>query len=362
MSETNDYEENEQTLFDTIQRIDNLIINDDIVKVSCSNYEGRVKENEEKDNNEELMNIINESSENDYKADEILSSNITGEIMEYLDNVKIDEKKVDVNNNKTTEELHKDYGFILTRHVNSEKTNKYWNQCVKLLRANYPMKRIIIIDDNSNKDYIKADFDYKNITVVESQFPKRGELLPYIYYAQYGDRWFKNAVIIHDSLFIHKRFPFEAIKLPVMPLWHAKYDKENLQNILRIANTLKNKSGLMKSILGTEINILGMNKDNMNLCFGCQSYINLNFLKKINEKYRLGNMIPAITCRTDRCSLERIMGLIFCLECPSVIKRPSLNGLIFNHYKSFNYYFEEYMNDFNNKKIVGVLVKIWTGR
>ena len=26
------------------------------------------------------------------------------------------------------------YGFIITRHVNSEKTNKYWNQTVKLIR------------------------------------------------------------------------------------------------------------------------------------------------------------------------------------------------------------------------------------
>ena len=27
------------------------------------------------------------------------------------------------------------YGFIITRHVNSDKTNKYWNQCVKLIRT-----------------------------------------------------------------------------------------------------------------------------------------------------------------------------------------------------------------------------------
>ena len=54
------------------------------------------------------------------------------------------------------------FGFIITRHVNSEQTNKYWNQNVKLLRKFYPYKKIIIIDDNSNQDFIKADFDYKN--------------------------------------------------------------------------------------------------------------------------------------------------------------------------------------------------------
>ena len=367
MSEIDNSDLNGQTLFDAVQSIDAAIMNDEIEKNVSSNYQGD-------DYNESFMDLESdgsendESNENDYKVDEILTNNDIGEIAkEEINNINndVNDSNVNegnVNDNVIKNEMHTDYGFILTRHVNSEKTNKYWNQCVKLLRVNYPMKRIIIIDDNSNKEYIKSEFDYKNVTVIESQFPKRGELLPYIYYAQYGDRWFRNAVIIHDSLFIHKRFPFEAIKFPVLPLWHAKYDKENIQNIIRIAGKLKNKGALMKAIMGTEINILGMNKDNFNLCFGCQAYINLNFLKRINEKYRLGNMIPAVTCRTDRCSLERIMGLIFCLECPLVIKKPSLNGLIYNHYKAFFYFFDEYMNDFNNKKIAGVLVKIWTGR
>ena len=37
------------------------------------------------------------------------------------------------------------YGFIIIRHVNSVKTNKYWNQSVKLIRTIYPNKKIIII-------------------------------------------------------------------------------------------------------------------------------------------------------------------------------------------------------------------------
>ena len=55
------------------------------------------------------------------------------------------------------------YGFIITRHVNSEKTNKYWNKCVRCIRAFYPLRKIIIIDDNSNQSFIKADFQYSNI-------------------------------------------------------------------------------------------------------------------------------------------------------------------------------------------------------
>ena len=38
------------------------------------------------------------------------------------------------------------FGFIITRHVNSEKTNRYWNHSVKLLRTFYPDKKIVITE------------------------------------------------------------------------------------------------------------------------------------------------------------------------------------------------------------------------
>ena len=253
------------------------------------------------------------------------------------------------------------YGFIITRHVNSEQTNKYWNQCVKLIRTHYPFKKIIIIDDNSNQTFIKADFDYKNIEILQSEYPKRGELLPYIYFLKY--KWFDNAVIIHDSVFIHKRIPFENIKSPVIPLWHYNYDKENLPNLLRICSNLKNNSYLKNKLNGPEFNILGLNKnEHFDLCFGVQSYINLNFLEMLESKYRITNLITVINSRTDRCGLERIMGLLFSQENLLLKIRGSLFGNIMNHYKAFGYNYDEYIQDFNNKKTCGSFVKVWTGR
>ena len=41
------------------------------------------------------------------------------------------------------------FGFIITRHVNSENTNRYWNHSIKLLRFFYPNKKIVIIDDGN---------------------------------------------------------------------------------------------------------------------------------------------------------------------------------------------------------------------
>ena len=103
------------------------------------------------------------------------------------------------------------YGFIITRHVNSKQTNKYWNHCVKLIRTIYPLKQIIIIDDNSNQNYVSSEHKYSNLTIIQSEYFQRGELLPYIYYLKY--KWFPNAVIIHDSLFFHLKIHFEKLSV-----------------------------------------------------------------------------------------------------------------------------------------------------
>ena len=253
------------------------------------------------------------------------------------------------------------FGFIITRHVNSESTNRYWNQCVKLIRTVYPFRKIIIIDDNSNHSFIKADFPYKNITIIQSEYPQRGELLPYIYYLKY--KWFPAAVILHDSVFIHKRIPFERFKFPVLPLWHHAYDKENLPNLLRISNSLKNSYLLSNKLVGNEMNILGLKNDaNFELCFGAQTYINLSFLELLESKYRISNLVHVIKCRTDRCGLERIIGLLFCLEFPQLLTVRSLFGEIHMHPNAFSYTFDSYMNDLKRKKVLGKFVKIWTGR
>lgn len=253
------------------------------------------------------------------------------------------------------------FGFIITRHVNSITTNKYWNQCIKLIRTHYPLKPIKIIDDNSDYSFVSSDFDYTNIEIIQSEYPKRGELLPYIYFLKY--KWFKNAVILHDSVFIHKRIPFEKFTYQVMPLWHHQYDKENLNNLIRISSNLKNNYYLKQKLQGSELNILGIQKnDKFDLCFGVQSYINLHFLEMLEKKYKITNLVNVINNRTDRCGLERIMGLLFCQEYPALNHVKSIFGHINKHHKSFNYTYDNYLQDFNNKKAREPFVKVWTGR
>jgi hypothetical protein len=252
----------------------------------------------------------------------------------------------------------KSYGFIMTRHVNSEKTNKYWNHSVKLLRTYYPYRKIVIIDDNSNQTFVKAEFDYTNIEIVQSEFPGRGEFLPYYYFIK--NNYFDNAIIIHDSVFFHKRINFDILKnVSVIPLWFFHSDKENVENTIRISNVLKNNYALVQNLKHDTLNM--MPKQNWYGCFGIQTYINRGFLLNIESKYNITNMLSQVTCRSDRCCLERIMGCIFFTENKSISEKKSLFGDIMK-YQTWGYTFDEYTENLKKGTVKRPVVKIWTGR
>lgn len=251
------------------------------------------------------------------------------------------------------------FGFIITRHVNSEKTNKYWNQSVKCLKTIYPMKKIVIIDDNSNYNFVKADFEYKNVEIIQSEFKGRGELLPYYYYLK--NKFFDNAVIIHDSVFFHKRVNFEKLLgIKVLPLWFFYPDKENVYNTLRISNTLSNSFPIQQKITLND-SLISLPHLKWYGCFGVQSFIQHDFLIYLENKYRLTNMISAVRCRDDRCSLERIFGCIFFSENKDIIGRKSVFGDIMK-YQKWGYSYEQYERDFKNRRLSKAIVKVWTGR
>ena len=253
------------------------------------------------------------------------------------------------------------YGFIITRHVNSEKTNNYWNRSVKLIRSFYPHRKIVIIDDNSDQQFVKAEFEYKNVIYEQSEYPGRGELLPYTYFLK--NHYFDNAIIIHDSVFFHKRVNFEKlIGLDIIPFWHFNADKENYLNTQKISRVLKNNYEIQNQINLGEINILGLNKSGEWIGnFGVQGFINYNFLNYINNKYNITNLLNVVKNKSDRCSLERLFGIIFSSNSKKKFKNKSLFGNI-HSYQHFGYSYDEYINDINNNKIPQYIVKVWSGR
>ena len=261
------------------------------------------------------------------------------------------------------------FGFIITRHVNSETTNCYWNECIKCIRRNYPRKKIVVIDDNSKKEFIVAFHDYQNVEYVQSEFPQRGELLPYYYF--FKNHYFDNAIILHDSTFIKKRVnieKFETIGLKVLPIWHfTDVDiPENITNSLRLVSQLKNNSVIFQMFQNVmnkaETMGLNVNKKTWFGCFGVQSFINHGFLSHLQQNYGLFNLLNHIHNRADRCCLERVMGALFYLEYPNIKKMPSLLGYI-KTYMKYGYSYQEYLQDMNkvNKSPIPI-IKVWTGR
>lgn len=255
------------------------------------------------------------------------------------------------------------FGFIITRHVNSERTNKYWNHSVKLIRTLYPRAKIVIIDDNSNQQFVKADFNYKNIEIVQSEFPGRGELLPYYYYIR--NKYFENAIILHDSVFIHKRINFEVLRgEKVMPLWVFEQDAENLEKTLSIAQNLNYSYDISRALCIKDMKtlVLELPRAKWYGCFGCQAYINHGFLVSLEKKYRISSLVDAVKTRPDRCCLERILGCIFSRENPRVGINQGLFGSIFKHYRGFEYTFDDYIDDLQRGRLPARTVKVWTGR
>jgi hypothetical protein len=267
--------------------------------------------------------------------------------------------------NTVIEKINQLYGFIITRHVRDDKTNCYWNICVQRLRLYYPNTRIVIIDDNSQEQYLKSYMEYKNIEVIKSEFIGRGELLPYYYFHKH--KWFPYAVIIHDSVFFHKRVNFEKLLFhPVLPLWHFKPDKENIMNAIRIASTLtKNQKVIEKLNYGEDFvqlfDFKNKTAQGWDGCFGVQSFISHRFISLLQKKYNIFGMLQVVSCRADRCSLERIMSILFFEEYTSLQTIHSLFGDIFR-YQNFGYSYDNYISDLKKGVVPRYVVKVWTGR
>jgi hypothetical protein len=147
--------------------------------------------------------------------------------------------------------------------------------------------------------------------------------------------------------------------MSVLPLWFFHPDKEDVENRKRIMRHLKNYQALDSKL--SNDSVLSLPHDKWYGCFGVQSYINLDFLEKIEQKYGITQLISAIHCRTDRCCLERILGCIFFTECQNILNQKSLLGDIMK-YQTWGYSYDEYMVNLKKGTIPAPIVKVWSGR
>ena len=228
-------------------------------------------------------------------------------------------------------------GFIILRHVNCEKNNMYWKDCYKCIRKYYPENKILIIDDNSNNNLIKYEKLYKTL-IINSEYPGRGELLPYYYYLQ--NKLFKTAVILHDSVFINKYIDFTVDNYKF--LWHFGHRWDQIDDETRMINKFND----------LELMNFYKNKNLWQGCFGGMSVIKHEYLVEINNKYNISILLDCVLNRFNRMSFERVIGCL--LQKNS--KKKSFLGNIAKYCKWGIKY--ENKNKFNHLPII----KTWSGR
>ena len=228
-------------------------------------------------------------------------------------------------------------GFIILRHVNSELTNKYWINSYWCIRKFYPTNKIIILDDNSNYDFI-TNIGVSNCVVIQNEFPQRGELMPYIYYLK--NKLFETAVIIHDSVFINQYFDFEVKDYKF--LWEIGHTYDDTEDELRLIKVFDNP------------NLIAFynNKKKWKGCFGAMTIIKYKFLSEVNKKYNFEKLLNYVLTRKNRSSFERVLACLLQIESP----KETLLGNI----KSYVKWGVKYHEKDNFHKLP--IIKVWTGR
>jgi hypothetical protein len=187
-------------------------------------------------------------------------------------------------------------GFIILRHVNNEITNQYWIHCYICIRQHYPENNILIIDDNSNYDYVTTENLYKT-DIINSEYKGRGELLTYYYYLH--NKLFDTAAIIHDSVFINHYIDMTVENYKI--IWDFRnHSYDQIEDETKMINIFNND----------ELTHFYENKQLWNGCFGGMSIIKHDYLTFINNKYDISKLLNCVLNRYNRQSFERVIACL----------------------------------------------------
>ena len=194
------------------------------------------------------------------------------------------------------------FGFMIIRHINSIETNIAYQECYNSIRKFYE-NLIVIIDDNSNTDFI-TPFETVNCIYIQSEFPKRGELLPYYYYIK--NKYFDRMVVLHDSMKINKYIDFNNIPnyINVTRLFsfpNPAYTID-IHYFRELCNYIKNGNLLYQYHITNINKLIG--------CFGVCYIIDHKYIMELERKYNISNLINIIDTRLKRQTLERFLSCL----------------------------------------------------
>jgi len=167
-----------------------------------------------------------------------------------------------------------------------------------------------------------TNIDLYKTTIINSEFHKRGELLPYYYYLH--NKLFETAVILHDSVFINKYIDFNVDKYKI--IWDFEHYWDQIEDETR----------MIKLFNDTELLNFYENKNLWKGCFGSMSVINHDYLVSINNKYDISKLLDCVVSRHNRCSFERVIACLLQINSENT----TLIGSIHN-YPNMHLTFEE---------------------
>jgi len=201
----------------------------------------------------------------------------------------------------------------------------------------------MIIDDDSDYQFITEKTLY-NTTIIQSEYKKRGELLPYYYYLK--NKLFDTAVILHDSVFINKYIDFSVNNYKL--IWHFIHNWDLIEDETKMIKVFNDK----------ELLSFYENKQLWDGCFGAMTVITHDFLTKVNSKYDISKLLDYVLTRGNRCSFERVIGCLL----QKFEKKETLFGDIHQYYMvngkcywSIKFDEKEYFSHLP-------LIKVWSGR
>jgi len=252
----------------------------------------------------------------------------------------------------------KDNGIIILRHVRNHEQDRLWKECMRCIRAHDKNITVMIIDDDSDLSMITMDEDTKelvqNTIMIRSEFPRCGEMLGYYY--MHKLRIFRKAIVMHDSVFLMRIkeewwSETEACKF----LWYfSDHCWDDIKRETELIQMLDSHEDMLNMFYPKKHLWMG--------CFGAQAIVSLEFVDRLQEKYKLFRLLSVIKTRIDRIHMERILGCIFTYEEPRLFFDTAVNGTIHKYFK-WGYKMDEYLVD--NKMEIGAnrdMIKVWSGR
>jgi len=251
--------------------------------------------------------------------------------------------------------MSEDLIFIITRCVRKEEHNRLFKECYKCIRKHYE-NPIYIIDDNSDQKVLE-DYPMYGVEIIQSEFPGSGEILPYYY--MYHRKLGKKAIILQDSMFIQCKLEINDVK-DYKFLWHFNSRNSILEvgeKLRAVVMSIETRSQtLYEGIYDT------LMEHKWHGCFGSCMIITLDFLNELQEKTRMLDLLGEIKVRSDRCMLERLIGIYTHYIINKDVKDVSLLGSIFQQSYNFGLTYDEYVCAYSILTKESAIIKVWNGR